>query len=70
MYRRKCPVLIEMDLQRLPAGINVPSKAKPVDVSLALREKGWSPCRVWFDAGEGAWIAAVIYRDSTTARYR
>jgi len=56
-------VLIEMDVQRLPAGIKAPLRAKPVDVSLALREKGWWPFRVWFDAGEGAWIATVIYRD-------
>jgi hypothetical protein len=65
----KCPVLIEMDVQRLPAGIKAPLRAKPVDVSLALREKGWWPFRVWFDTGEGAWIATVIYRDGT-ARHR
>ena len=62
MRRRRCPVLIELDLQRHPAGVVVPSKAEAADVSLALREKGWSPFRVWFDASEGAWIAAVIYR--------
>jgi hypothetical protein len=55
-------VLIEIDLQRLPAGINASSKAEPAEVSLALRDKGWSPCRVWFDPHEGAWIASVIYR--------
>lgn len=70
MRRRKCPVLIEMDLQRLPAGINAPPRARPVEVSLALRERGWSPCRVWFDAGEGAWVASVIYRAGTTPRHR
>ena len=62
MSRRGCPVLIEMDLQRLPAGINAPSRAEPVEVSLALRDKGWTPYRIWFDAREREWIAAVIYR--------
>ena len=62
MSGRGCPVLIEMDLQRLPAGISVPSKAEPVEVSLALRDRGWTPYRIWFDAGQRAWIAAVIYR--------
>ena len=62
MRRRRCPVLIEMNLQRLPAGIDAPSRAKPADVSLALRERGWTPYRIWFDEGEEAWIAAVIYR--------
>jgi hypothetical protein len=57
-----CPVLIEMGVDRHAAGIKAPSKAKPVEVSLALREKGWTPCRIWFDANAGAWIAVVIYR--------
>lgn len=62
MRRRVCPVLIEMDAHRVPADIDAPSRAEPAEVSLALRERGWSPCRVWFDATEGAWVAAVIYR--------
>jgi hypothetical protein len=62
MPARVCPVLIEMGLDRHAAGINAPSKAEPAEVSLALREKGWTPCRIWFDASVGAWIAAVIYR--------
>jgi hypothetical protein len=56
------PVLIEVDQQRLPAGINVPSRAEPAEVSLALRDRGWSPYRIWFDARVDAWVAAVIYR--------
>jgi len=59
---RACPVLIEMDQLRLPAGIDVPSRAEPAEVSLALRERGWSPYRIWFDARAGAWVAAIIYR--------
>jgi hypothetical protein len=52
-----------MDLQqRLPTGIDAPSIAEPVEVSLALRDKGWSPYRIWFDARAEAWVAAVIYR--------
>jgi hypothetical protein len=63
MAPRECPVLIEMDdWRRHPAGIDVPSKAEPAQVSLALRDKGWSPYRIWFDARADAWVAAVIYR--------
>jgi hypothetical protein len=47
---------------RLPAGINAPSRAEPAEVSLALRDKGWMPYRIWFDAAEEAWVASVIYR--------
>jgi len=62
MPRRGCPVLIEMIPHRLPAGINAPSRAEPAEVSLALRDKGWMPYRIWFDAAEEAWVASVIYR--------
>ena len=57
-----CPVLIEIGLDRLPADFTAPSTAKPVDVSLALRERGWTPYRVWLDPNARAWIAAVLYR--------
>ena len=60
--RRGCPVLIELGLDRYPAGIKASSKADPAEVSLALREEGWSPYRIKFDAGENMWIASVIYR--------
>jgi hypothetical protein len=62
MPRDVCPVLIEMDAGRLAASVRASVKAKPAEVSLALREKGGSPCRVWFDSEAGAWIATVIYR--------
>ncbi len=62
MRRHVCPVLIEMDVHRVSAEIDAPSIAEPAEVSLALRERGWSPWRVWFDATEDAWVAAVIHR--------
>lgn len=65
MGQRECPVLIEMDAddrRRHSAGIDAPSRAEPVEVSLALRDRGWSPYRVWFDASVDAWVAVVTYR--------
>jgi hypothetical protein len=63
MSLRACPVMIEITPDnRHPAGVKVPPRAEPAEVSLALREKGWTPYRIWFDASESAWIAAVIYR--------
>jgi hypothetical protein len=62
MSRRRCPVIIEMERQRLHAGFTVSLDAERAEVSLALREKGWSPFRVWFDAQENAWVALVMYR--------
>lgn len=66
MSLRVCPVMIEITPDnRHPAGVKAPPRAKPAEVSLALREKGWTPYRIWFDASESAWIAAVIYRSGT-----
>jgi hypothetical protein len=67
MQRRKCPVLIEIGSQRHPAGIKAPLNAERAEVSLALREKGWTPCRVWFDSQAGEWVASVIYRATAAA---
>ena len=62
MPRHMCPVLIEMETGRLAVALRARADAKPAEVSLALRDKGWSPCRVWFDPEAGAWIASVIFR--------
>jgi hypothetical protein len=64
MPNRKCPVLIEIGLERCPAGVSASQKADRAEVSLVLREKGWTPCRVWFDGQTGEWVASVIYRAS------
>jgi hypothetical protein len=29
-------------------------------VTIALREKGWVPYRIWFEAEEELWVAKVI----------
>jgi hypothetical protein len=29
-------------------------------VTLALREKGWVPYRIWFETQENLWIAKVV----------
>jgi hypothetical protein len=62
MSRRVCPVMIEIDRQRHPAGFSAPLNAERAEVSLALREKGWSPSRVWFDFQNNSWVASVLYR--------
>jgi hypothetical protein len=64
MQHRKCPVLIEIGSKRHPAGIHARLNADRAEVSLALREKGWTPCRVWFDSQAYEWVASVIYRRS------
>jgi hypothetical protein len=60
MAARKCPVLLETSLGQTSAGVSASPAALPVEVSLALREKGWTAYRVRFDPDASAWIANVI----------
>jgi hypothetical protein len=60
MSVRKCPVLVETSNGRISAKVSLSSTAQPVDVSLALRESGWTAYRVRFDPEVPAWIAKVI----------
>jgi hypothetical protein len=57
---RKCPVLIESHKRRSSAGFSAVPSAQPVEISLALREMGWTAYRVRFDAAAVAWVASVI----------
>jgi hypothetical protein len=58
-----CPVVIEIGPNtRWQTDISARSRAEPAEVSLSLRERGWTPYRICFDADQGAWIAAVMYR--------
>jgi hypothetical protein len=53
-------VLVETSKGRTQAGFSVPGNVAPVDVSLTLREKGWTAYRVRFDPAALAWIATVM----------
>jgi hypothetical protein len=53
-------VFIETSFGRTAAGVSAPASASPVDVSLLLREKGWTAYRVRADHSASAWIATVI----------
>jgi hypothetical protein len=53
-------VFVETSRGRIAAGLSAPASAKPVDVSLMLREKGWTAYRIRFDHAAFAWIATVI----------
>ena len=60
MRKRHCPVLVETYQGRSPSGVYAPPKARPVEVALALRQKGWVPYRIWFEPEEDLWVAKVI----------
>jgi hypothetical protein len=60
MRKRPCPVLVETYRGRSPSGVYAAPTARPVEVALALRQKGWVPYRVWFERQEDLWVAKVI----------
>jgi hypothetical protein len=57
---RKCPVLIESRNGRAPSGFSASPSAQPFEISLTIREMGWTAYRVQFDPTATAWIARVI----------
>jgi hypothetical protein len=60
MATRRYPVLVETSYGRVQVGFSVPADTAPVDVSLLLREKGWTAYRIRFDHTALAWIATVM----------
>jgi hypothetical protein len=58
--KRRYPILVEKRQVRTPTDLTAAQYAQPWEVTLALRERGWTPYRVWFDIKAGAWIARVI----------
>jgi hypothetical protein len=60
MRKRLFAVLVETYQGRSSAGLYAPATAQPVEVALALREKGWVPYRIRFEPEAEVWIAKVI----------
>lgn len=61
MATRKRPVLIETPGGATrTTGLSISPEAHPVEVSLALREKGLRAYRVVFDFEADAWIVKLI----------
>jgi hypothetical protein len=52
---RRRRVLIDTPKGRVDAGFTVPEAAEAADVSLRLREAGWTPYRVHFEPEQRAW---------------
>jgi hypothetical protein len=57
---RKYPVFVETTHGRQQAGLRAPANATPVEVSLLLRERGWTAYRIRADHSASLWIATVM----------
>jgi hypothetical protein len=56
----QCPILIEHDGRVINSRIMASHAEQPADVAMKLREDGWRPYRVRFDASQGAWLATNL----------
>ena len=60
MSTRRYPVFVETSYGRTQAGFSLPANTAPVEISLMLREKGWTAYRIRFDHAAFVWVATVI----------
>jgi len=54
------PVLIEVGAQTIKTPIVAPENGEPAQISLKVRDQGWAPYRVRFDASQAAWIVSTF----------
>ena len=66
MRQRRRRVFIDSHKGRVSAGFTVRAEADAADVSMRLRERGWTAYRLRLEAEQHAWVATVI----DWARYR
>jgi hypothetical protein len=59
-YRRRRRVFVETPKGRISAGFSVPETADAADVSMELRQRGWTPYRLRLEPERNAWVASVI----------
>ena len=60
MPHRRRRVIVDTPKGRRSAGFTVPESADAADVSIALRQRGWSPYALRLEREEHAWIAFVM----------
>jgi hypothetical protein len=60
MRQRRRRVFIDTHKGRVSAGFTVSAEADAADVSMRLRERGWTAYRLRREAEQHAWVASVI----------
>lgn len=60
MRQPRYPILVDTGRRRVRGGFAAPASEEPAEISLRLRDKGWSAYSIHFDARENAWIAQVF----------
>lgn len=70
MRTRVFPVLVDVGGRRVATGLKAAAAEKPVVVALRLRDRGWDPYRVSFDANAGKWVASVFQKHAYKTRLR
>ena len=58
--RRRCPILVEFEGQVVKSELFASDAEQPADISMKIREGGWKPFRVRFDATNSAWVVSTL----------
>lgn len=61
---RRCPILVDLGGQVVKVDTFASETEDPAQVSMRLRDIGWSPYRVRFDAERAAWIVSSFERSA------
>jgi hypothetical protein len=59
-HRRRHRVFIDTSMGRVSAGYTEPAETDAADVSMRLRERGWTAYRLRLESEQQVWIAHVI----------
>lgn len=60
MRHRRRRVFIDTHKGRVSAGFTVAAEADAADVSMRLRERGWTPFALRLEPEQHAWVALVM----------
>ena len=56
----RCPVVVELDGKITKSQISAFAADEPAEISIRVRQEGWFPFRVRFDAAQTVWIVSAL----------
>jgi len=60
MRQPRFPILVDTGRRRVRAGFSAPASEEPAEISLHLRDKGWSAYSIRFEPEAAVWVAKII----------
>jgi hypothetical protein len=70
MRQTRFPVIIDTGRRRVHARFSAQASEEPAEISLHLRDKGWSAYSIRFEPEAAVWVAKIIDPKSWHANKR